>query len=240
MCAGIRDVANLAWRLGLVLRGAASEGIFASYQRERSPHVRELIEIAVNMGRIICSQDPEAAKARDTSFLGQPEKELEAPEFPSLKQGCLFGEGNETSAGMAGKLGLQARVRGSDGSEGLLDDVIGPGFALLVNGASEPKLSRAAAQVLEAVDGEIAWISPADTEIEDAAIPQPRRLLDLDAAYTRWFADHEFDAVLVRPDHCIYGAAAGADAPSALLEDFGKQLGTPQDRGRGRSGAVFK
>jgi 3-(3-hydroxy-phenyl)propionate hydroxylase len=224
MCAGMRDVANLAWRLGLALRGAATEAVFASYQQERSPHVRQLIEIAVGMGRIICSQDPEAARVRDASFLGRPEKDLEAPEFPWLMRGCLFDGASGPSAALTGKLGMQARVRGSDGSEGLLDDVIGPGFALLVNGVSEPKLTEAAARVLDAVDGEIAWIHPADTEIEAAAIPHPRRLLDLDGAYARWFLTHECDAVLVRPDHCIYGAASGPTAPSQLLESLGQHL----------------
>ena len=46
MCQGIRDVANLAWKLGAVLRGevqgAAAEALLDSYGVERKAHVREL------------------------------------------------------------------------------------------------------------------------------------------------------------------------------------------------------
>ncbi|MHC2335032.1 bifunctional 3-(3-hydroxy-phenyl)propionate/3-hydroxycinnamic acid hydroxylase MhpA [Bradyrhizobium sp. USDA 4454] len=53
MCAGIRDVANLAWKLGRVIRGEASDVLLNSYQSERYPHVREYIELAVRLGSLI-------------------------------------------------------------------------------------------------------------------------------------------------------------------------------------------
>ena len=53
MCAGIRDAANLAWKLADVIGGRASESLLDSYERERSPHVREYIERAVRLGGII-------------------------------------------------------------------------------------------------------------------------------------------------------------------------------------------
>ena len=40
MCSGIRDAANLAWKLDLVLRGLAPDGLLDTYQEERAPHVR--------------------------------------------------------------------------------------------------------------------------------------------------------------------------------------------------------
>ncbi|HKP75509.1 MAG TPA: bifunctional 3-(3-hydroxy-phenyl)propionate/3-hydroxycinnamic acid hydroxylase, partial [Longimicrobiaceae bacterium] len=44
MCAGIRDAANLAWKLELVARGVASPSLLDTYQAEREPHVRRIIE----------------------------------------------------------------------------------------------------------------------------------------------------------------------------------------------------
>ena len=54
MCHGLRDVANLAWKLGLVLSGRAPDALLDSYQPERDPHVRAVISAAVGAGRYIC------------------------------------------------------------------------------------------------------------------------------------------------------------------------------------------
>lgn len=53
MCAGIRDVANLAWKLGEVIAERANPRLLDSYQSERSPHVREFIELAIRLGSVI-------------------------------------------------------------------------------------------------------------------------------------------------------------------------------------------
>src|SRR5690606_31037996 len=46
MCQGVRDVANLAWKLAAVVRGevggAAAEALLDSYGTERTAHVRAL------------------------------------------------------------------------------------------------------------------------------------------------------------------------------------------------------
>jgi 3-(3-hydroxy-phenyl)propionate hydroxylase len=52
MCAGIRDAANLAWRLVAAVRDAP-EGALDRYQTERAPNVREYIDLAVRIGRLI-------------------------------------------------------------------------------------------------------------------------------------------------------------------------------------------
>jgi 3-(3-hydroxy-phenyl)propionate hydroxylase len=52
MCAGIRDAANLGWRLARAARGG-SEALLDAYQAERAPHVREYIDLAVRIGRLI-------------------------------------------------------------------------------------------------------------------------------------------------------------------------------------------
>ncbi|WP_457493549.1 FAD-dependent monooxygenase, partial [Streptomyces sp. P5_D11] len=74
MCAGIRDAANLAWKLEAVLRGRAPDSLLDTYESERAPHVRSLIELAVRLGNLIQTTDPVLARERDAKFLaGQPE-----------------------------------------------------------------------------------------------------------------------------------------------------------------------
>ena len=60
MCAGIRDAANLAWKLALCVKHAdslAGDGrldvVLDSYQSERRPHVREYIETAMRLGALM-------------------------------------------------------------------------------------------------------------------------------------------------------------------------------------------
>ena len=50
---GMRDAVNLAWKMSYVVRGLATEGILDTYTVERAPHVRSVIEHAVDMGRLI-------------------------------------------------------------------------------------------------------------------------------------------------------------------------------------------
>ncbi len=61
MCTGIRDAANLAWKLARVHRGEAGEGLLDSYQAERVPHARAYIETAVRLGGLINTRAMAAA-----------------------------------------------------------------------------------------------------------------------------------------------------------------------------------
>jgi len=51
MGAGLRDAANLAWKLAAVLDGALPEHALDSYQAERKPHTRAMIRLAMLVGR---------------------------------------------------------------------------------------------------------------------------------------------------------------------------------------------
>jgi 3-(3-hydroxy-phenyl)propionate hydroxylase len=68
MCAGIRDAANLAWKLESEIKGPPSDSLLETYQSEREAHVRVFIETAVRLGNIIQTTDPKVAAERDRSF----------------------------------------------------------------------------------------------------------------------------------------------------------------------------
>ena len=65
MCSGVRDAANLAWKLDLVLRGVAGERLLDLYQRERGKQVRHTIDMSIEVGKIVSELDPAAAERRD-------------------------------------------------------------------------------------------------------------------------------------------------------------------------------
>jgi len=53
LVAGLRDAANLAWKLAWVLRGRATPSILGSYDAERRPHAKAMIALAQAMGRLV-------------------------------------------------------------------------------------------------------------------------------------------------------------------------------------------
>ena len=61
MCTGIRDAANLAWKLTEVLQHPQNHPLLASYQAERSSHAQAYIETAIQLGGLINSMDRERA-----------------------------------------------------------------------------------------------------------------------------------------------------------------------------------
>lgn len=177
MCHGLRDVANLGWKLDLVLKGQAPDALLDTYQPERDPHVRAVISTAVETGRYICLLDPQAAAHRDAQMreiAKGTETGTAADLIPAIQCGII-------AAGTpgAGQRFIQPRVDGR-----LLDDVTGGGWRLFTRTPMEP------------VEG--VTIVPLDTLADDGAIAE-------------WLAAHGADAVLLRPDHYVFGTGAGAD-----------------------------
>lgn len=77
MCSGIRDAANLAWKLDLVWRGQAGDTLLDTYEAERRPHVSSIINAAVRLGRFICASTDAEVEDRRRVVAGG-EKALEA------------------------------------------------------------------------------------------------------------------------------------------------------------------
>ncbi|MGA1717113.1 MAG: bifunctional 3-(3-hydroxy-phenyl)propionate/3-hydroxycinnamic acid hydroxylase [Ilumatobacteraceae bacterium] len=95
MCSGIRDAVNVAWKLAAVCRGA-DESLLDTYQAERSPHVRRIVESAVGFGRIICTLDADEAAGRDQMMIAAREAnpvDIGGVPMPSLSGSPLVTDG---------------------------------------------------------------------------------------------------------------------------------------------------
>ena len=53
LVAGLRDAANLCWKLAAVIQGQAAPRILDSYDQERRPHAKAMIGLAKLMGRMV-------------------------------------------------------------------------------------------------------------------------------------------------------------------------------------------
>jgi 3-(3-hydroxy-phenyl)propionate hydroxylase len=61
LVAGLRDAANLAWKIAAVVDGRASPAILESYTGERRPHAAATIKLARLMGRLVMPGNPAQA-----------------------------------------------------------------------------------------------------------------------------------------------------------------------------------
>jgi 3-(3-hydroxy-phenyl)propionate hydroxylase len=124
MGSGLRDVANLGWKLRDVIQGSAPDSLLDSYETERMEHVRAYIELAVELGGVIQATDPEKARQRDRDLLANPT--MLKPLAPRLGPG-LHGD----DLAPAGTRAEQPPL--ADGRR--LDDHVGYRFALLATPA---------------------------------------------------------------------------------------------------------
>lgn len=179
MCAGLRDAANLSWKLAAVVQGAASEGLLDTYQAEREPHVRSAIELAIGMGRVVCLLDPAAAATRDAGMLAAAA--AGAPPLPPLQPpvfaaGCIL-----KGAPGAGRMFPQPTFGAGDERQ-RLDDLLGHEAWLVTRGVVEPAAG-------------LRMLSLADD-----------RLAPFKGALEALFDELDVEAVLIRPDRYVFGA----------------------------------
>ena len=93
MCSGLRDAANLAWKLAAVLHGEAQDQLLDSYQREREPHARATIDMAIMMGRLVCTTNKWSAFVRDMKLkiAGKLGKLPDGPtSYPPISNGVIL------------------------------------------------------------------------------------------------------------------------------------------------------
>lgn len=187
----------------------ASESLLDSYESERSPHVRSLIDLAVALGRVICVPDAEQAADRDRRMIAEA-RERKAPvpaQLPPLGPGCF-----QPRDPAAGRLFVQDRVR-RGAALGLFDDVVGRGWAL-VSPLGDPaaRLDPELAAFFASIGGVGAHVA-ADGPIEDVG-----------GGYARWFGEHGAAVALQRPDFHVFGTAPALDGAAALVAALRERL----------------
>lgn len=91
LCSGVRDAANLAWKLGAVLRRHGGEALLDTVQPEREPQVRFITVTAISMGRVVCTMDEAAAAARDAEMTAVPRQDRISPlpDLPGISCGVM-------------------------------------------------------------------------------------------------------------------------------------------------------
>lgn len=142
MCSGLRDTANLAWKLAAVIGDGAPDALLDSYQPERAPNLRATIDMAIMMGKTVCITSKWGAFVRDMKFkLGRALGKLPdgPPAYPPISAGII-------AAGTAGAGSYFPQPITADGTR--LDDVLGAGHWLIArDDLAAPRLAPFADQL---------------------------------------------------------------------------------------------
>jgi 2-polyprenyl-6-methoxyphenol hydroxylase-like FAD-dependent oxidoreductase len=197
MCSGLRDAANLAWKIDLVLGGFAADELLDSYQSERLPSAKAAIDFSVQLGGVICVADPAEAAARDEVMAaGVGDEPAPAPGLPAITAGFIH-----PNAPHAGTQFVQGREHGRP-----FDEAYGNGWRLVVLGTDVECIGR----------GQRAWFESFGGRV----VP----LSDPDRAFIRWFREHDTSCALQRPDFYLYGTAMTGQEATTLLADLREHL----------------
>ncbi|MCG3043956.1 bifunctional 3-(3-hydroxy-phenyl)propionate/3-hydroxycinnamic acid hydroxylase [Streptomyces sp. S1A] len=233
MCSGLRDAANLAWKLDLVLAGAAGEELLDTYERERRPHVRQIVGMSVGLGRLICETDPAAAAERDRRMLGGRGRDgTSAGSSADTRADALAGgylhRGPKGPAGPAGVLLPQAPVADGRGGRVPFDEIARGGFVLLTRDdpAEYGGGPRAALERLGARPVRLLPPGTADASAGTSTATGAVTAVDTGGAYHEWLAAWGARAALVRPDFHVFGAARDLAGTGELLHAAAEGLRT--------------
>lgn len=211
MCSGIRDAANLAWKLDLVLRGRVGPALLDTYPIERQAHVQHAIGMSVELGKVICVTDTAAAAQRDEFMIGNdadPARIL-PPILPStLTDGVLHRNASGEPLPGAGVLGAQPRLN-LGGRVGLLDDLIGP--VLFVAATVDPHEVFTSDQL-------------ARLRAMDAVVLHLVSEMDVDGMLLAHLAEAGHVGFVARPDHYVFATAATPSDLAAAVADLLAQL----------------
>jgi 3-(3-hydroxy-phenyl)propionate hydroxylase len=207
LCSGLRDAANLAWKLAAIKSGAG-EGILDTYQAEREPNVRAIIAMSMMMGRTVCIIDPDAAAARDAQMLaarasgGAPD----APRYPAIERGLIL----ERAPGAGGYF---PQAVNTDATPPRLDDFLGPGAWLVHRGG-------------KACDPGVAGLRYVLTSTLPPAFAAP---------IEAWLSEREVEAVLVRPDRYVFAGGDPTLLGDAWTQAVTARRNAPGETEQGRT-----
>src|SRR5271166_2524543 len=230
MSSGVRDAHNLAWKLDAVLRAGADPKLIDSYESERKPHAKEMIDISVKMKNFVSLANPFQAKLRNivlktllnTPKVGDYLREGRFKPPPTYPQGAYFGLRRWRRNGAEGRPIPQPQVRTYEGRRALLDDFLGEDFALVGN-ACDPRagLDAQTLAALTSLGVRCVALYPYGGRpqrahgVETAAPSGLAEVEDLSGEGVAWFRSvgaKKGSVAIIRPDKFVYALAPASGA----------------------------
>ncbi|OBG29041.1 3-(3-hydroxyphenyl)propionate hydroxylase [Mycobacterium alsense] len=238
---GIRDAANLGWKLAAVVSGRADDRLLDTYDVERRKHARAMIDLSTMVGRVISPTDRRIATARDlivrsasiVPSLKRYVLEMRFKPMPRYEQGAVVHsvdpQKSRNADSPVGTLFIQPRVDTRTERNVLLDDVLGDWFAVLCwNNNPRKILGEEAFASWKAVGARFVALRPL-TQLHWPGHDDPDVVVvgDRDGAVKAWFDTRPESVLFLRPDRCVAGACIAQLAPELSAGVLDKLTLTP-------------
>jgi 3-(3-hydroxy-phenyl)propionate hydroxylase len=212
---GIRDAANLAWKLADVLAGRLADTALDSYEQERKPHAQATVALSTRLGRTVMTTNRRLAARRDTVIAAT----LRTPGGRAYLEQMRYRPAQRYTAGLVLPSGTGTGVpigqpRAFDTTAHavrLLDEPLGPGWALVGVGVPAAALDAASAQL--APLGPTVWQVPVDDRLP-ARAGSAGLLVDVDGGLDAEFAPYRGRLVLLRPDRFVAASWLPGEHPA--------------------------
>ncbi len=246
---GIRDAANLGWKLAAVVTGKAGDALLDTYDIERRKHARAMIDLSTMVGRVISPTNRRVAALRDRVIhaasivptLKRYILEMRFKPMPRYQQGAVYHAEAGSQNSPTGTLFIQPRVNTRDAQNVMLDEVLGTGFAVLcwsnnlraVLGESAfQRWKSLGANMIEARPmTQLHWPGHDDSDVVVVG--------DTTGALKAWFDVYPDSVLFLRPDRCIAAACIAQRAPE-VSEGLFNTLHLSQGGGSGNHDADGK
>ena len=212
---GFRDAVNLGWKLPLVHAGVCEERLLESYAAERDAHARDLVDWAVDIGKLMETLAAREAGRPDPYQVDRSSGYGQGRQVQPLRAGVLVDA--QIGTPPVGELLRQPTVRGPDGAEQRLDEHLGRGFAVVARKDGDLALGAEARAVLERLGGRTASLEGLDV---------------VEGERDQVFDDHP--AVVLRPDRYVFGVVDDDWDLDRLIALLGRKLAL---RGAGEESA---
>ena len=228
---GIRDAANLGWKLAAVVTGRAHDALLDTYDVERRKHARAMIDLSTVVGRVISPTNRRVAAMRDVIVrsasivpsLKRYVLEMRFKPMPRYEHGAVVHPDPRRADSPVGTLFIQPSVDTRERENVLLDDVLGAWFAVLCwNNNPRQILGAEAFTAWKTLGARFVAIRSL-TQLHWSGHDDPDVVIvgDRTGDLKAWFDAHNESVLFLRPDRCIAGACIAQLAPdlSAVLFD---------------------
>ncbi|CAL8474795.1 FAD-dependent monooxygenase [Caballeronia sp. S22] len=216
---GLRDAANLSWKLAWVVQGRADARILDTYDQERQPRSKPMIKLARFMEKLVIPRHGVVAPWAHglTRLLCRvPRLHLQIAEWQSKSNTAsargLFVKGRSPTKLVRGAVIAQGRIRGADEKTCLSDEVFGQGLVLIGFGTdARASLDSATAAALARAGGSIVQIARCGRRSDSWE--------DLDGVFLPHLVPVGWAAV-VRPDKTVVHDGPATDAQRLVRESL--------------------
>ena len=190
MATGLRDAANLSWKLAHVLRGIAPPELLQSYEQERRPHQVKMLRLARRMGRMMMPRLrlQELLVVFLFTLAGSFAWTRNLMEIRGPNITPVYSERNQRKGSRSGQYLIQPTID----NKGLLDELLGRNYTIITFDRS-PQEALSPSELLgwEQRGAVFLWLQP---EGSTSAAYQ---------AFDHWLGDCRRRLLIVRPDRFV-------------------------------------